>query len=237
MNPFHNFFHSPHPRGGHHHHGHQGGPRCADKHLGRHGGRGAFGAAGGFSGGPGHGLAGFERGRKLGADDLQLLILALLAERPRHGYELIKEIDQRSQGYYVPSPGMIYPSLSYLEEVGYASVQAEGAKKLYTISAPGQAHLDEHRAAVDAMLAQLSLFGERMARLREQVGSEAGGPSAPLDGERAGRGGRRDGWPGPLGAAVEGLKAALRERRSGSATELQRVCDILVRAAAEIRQG
>lgn len=232
MNPLHKFFQFSDHRGGHPHWGHHGDPRRAGKHLARHGGRGAmFGSAGGFAGGPGHGLGGFERGRKLGADDLQLLILALLAERPRHGYELIKEIDQRSQGYYVPSPGMIYPSLSYLEEVGYASVQVEGAKKLYTISASGQAHLDEHRAAVDAMLAQLSLFGERMARLREQVGDEAG---APLDG---GRGGRRDGWPGPLGATVEGLKAALRERRSGSAAELQRICEILVRAAAEIRKG
>ena len=64
----------------------------------------------------------FGMGRKLASVDLQLLILGLLAEKPRHGYEIIKALDERSKGFYVPSPGMVYPALTYLEEIGHATV-------------------------------------------------------------------------------------------------------------------
>ncbi len=63
---------------------------------------------------------GFRTGRKLASDDLQLLLLALIADKPSHGYDLIKLLEERSDGYYVPSPGMVYPALTYLEEAGYA---------------------------------------------------------------------------------------------------------------------
>ena len=98
-----------------------------------------------------------ERGRKLASDDLHLLILALLAERASHGYELIKEFDQRSGGYYVPSPGMIYPALSfaYLDEVD--CMRRRGRRREATpVTVAGLAQLDEHRAAVEAMWAQLA---------------------------------------------------------------------------------
>jgi DNA-binding PadR family transcriptional regulator len=74
---------------------------------------------------------------------LQLVILALLEERPRHGYEIIKALEETSKGFYAPSPGMVYPALTYLEEVGYATVEAEGSKKLYQITAAGQSVLAE----------------------------------------------------------------------------------------------
>ena len=88
----------------------------------RSGGGGGYGggrSGGNRSGGGGFGRGGgYRTGRKLGAADLRLLILALLAERPSHGYELIKALEERSGGFYSPSPGMIYPALTYLEEIG-----------------------------------------------------------------------------------------------------------------------
>ena len=66
----------------------------------------------------------FTSGRKFEAVDLQLVILAFLAERPAHGYELIKTIEERSGGFYTPSPGVIYPALTYLSEIGHAILDA-----------------------------------------------------------------------------------------------------------------
>jgi len=175
------------------------------------------GLQGGQPGEPGQGFGGFGHGRKLGSGDLQLLILALLAEQARHGYDLIKEIEQRSKGYYVPSPGMVYPALSYLEDAGYASVEAEGSKKLYTISVAGMAFLDEQRAAVDALWQQLAWLGERMDRMRQAFEGE--------------------GSDSELHAAMHALRDALRERgRGASAEERKRLLDILARAAAEVRR-
>lgn len=170
--------------------------------------------------GRGHGADGFERGRKLGSDELQLLILALLAERARHGYELIKEIEQRSGGWYVPSPGMVYPALSYLEDAGYASVEAAGAKKQYTISVAGLAWLDEHQAAVEALWTQFARFGERMGRLREDARFA----------EEASSEGRAQ-----LHAAFDELRAALRSQRPSTPEQLARVVAIVRRAAADVR--
>ena len=106
---------------------------CARRARGGH--FGGFGA--GFGHGTGLGGRGFFGGRKLGSGELQLVILALLEERPRHGYEIIKALEDTSKGFYAPSPGMVYPALTYLEEVGYATVEAEGSKKLYRITDAG----------------------------------------------------------------------------------------------------
>src|SRR6516165_8522076 len=138
--------------------------------MGRH--RRHFGGfAGGFGGAMGMGGKAFLAGRRLAAGDLQLVLLALLAERPSHGYELIKALEERSGGFYSPSPGMIYPALTWLEEVGYASVTAEGAKKLYSITDAGRAYLNQNRDVTDAMLGQLEFIGRKMGRVREIFGS------------------------------------------------------------------
>jgi len=79
-------------------------------------------------------------GRQFSADDLQLLLLALLAEQPSHGYELIKALDARSMGFYSASPGMVYPALTYLVEVGFVTVQAEGNRKRYALTDASRAH-------------------------------------------------------------------------------------------------
>ena len=136
-------------------------------HAAGHHHRGGFGRFG-FGGGLGMGPESF-RGRKMGSVDLRLVLLTLLAERPSHGYELIKALEERSGGFYSPSPGMVYPALTWLEEVGYASVTADGAKKLYNITAEGQAYLAQHKAAADAILGQLEQIAKRLGRMREAV--------------------------------------------------------------------
>jgi len=98
---------------------------------------------------------------------LQLVLLALIGERPRHGYDLIKAIDERSGGFYVPSPGVIYPALTYLEEAGDAVAEAEGSRKLYSLTDQGKATLTRRRQEADELLAQLAAAGERMGRVRE----------------------------------------------------------------------
>src|SRR5580658_8614693 len=141
----------------HHHHSHDthffGGPR---KGFGR-GRLGGWFADGGELGGRGFGM-----GRKLASGDLQLLILSLLEEKPRHGYEIIKELDERSKGFYAPSPGMVYPALTYLEEIGHATVAVDGARKLYRMTEAGAEHLEKNRTTADALFAQFRKVGERM---------------------------------------------------------------------------
>src|ERR1700678_1535960 len=142
-----------------------------DFHGGRHGRRhhhGFFGFGPDFGPGfgQGRGAGHFGPGRKLGLADLQLLLLALLAEKASYGYELIKALEERSKGYYSPSPGMIYPALTYLEEIGHATVQVEGTKKLYSITEAGLTHLEQNRAAVDTLLEQLSWIGRKMDHLK-----------------------------------------------------------------------
>jgi DNA-binding PadR family transcriptional regulator len=189
-----------------------------------HGGRG-FGAFGrGFIDGGGFGGRGFGMGRKLASVDLQLLILGLLTEKPRHGYEIIKALDERSKGFYVPSPGMVYPALTYLEEIGHATVEADGTRKLYHITDLGKEHLETHRDTADALLAQFGRVGERMERVRRAMhADEAGG-----DAEGGPRGTRE------LARARRDLKAALADKCDSSRDEQQRIAEILQRAAAEI---
>jgi DNA-binding PadR family transcriptional regulator len=125
---------------------------------GRHGAGFGWGARGGF---------GFPPGRKLSASDLQLLLLALLGEQPRHGYDLIKAIEEHSNGVYVPSPGVIYPALTYLEEAGDAGSENEGARKVFRLTELGQEHLKSQRTQADAILANLAELGKNMDRMRE----------------------------------------------------------------------
>jgi DNA-binding PadR family transcriptional regulator len=115
---------------GHHHHHHGG--------HGGHGGRGP---------------------RMFDAGAMRYVVLQLIAEKPRHGYEIIKEIEQRVGGGYAPSPGAIYPLMAMLYDMGHVSISSEGNKKLHSITPEGQAFLDENRAMVDALMARLSETG------------------------------------------------------------------------------
>ncbi|MHB8478571.1 MAG: PadR family transcriptional regulator [Steroidobacteraceae bacterium] len=198
--------------------------------FGRHSGGRGFGPFGrGFMEGGGMGGRGFGMGRKLASVDLQLLILGLLAEKPRHGYEIIKALDERSKGFYIPSPGMVYPALTYLEEIGHATVEADGARKLYHITETGKAQLQSNRRAAEALFAQFGRVGERMDRVRRAMRADEMGEAADAAYEQ--RGGK------DLMRARRDLKAALADKWDSSREEQQRVAEILRRAAAEILSG
>ena len=175
------------------------------------------------------GGGGFRMGRKFASGDLQLVILALLVEQPRHGYELIKLLEERSGGFYVPSPGVIYPALTYLEETGLADVESEGTKKLYRITESGRRLVEENQSMIDMTLGKLEKIGAKMAHVRKIFDPES------RNGDRD-----EDGFPEDkteVGAARMLLKSALRLRYPWSKDEAKRIAGILERAAGEILAG
>ncbi|MGC3980733.1 MAG: PadR family transcriptional regulator [Steroidobacteraceae bacterium] len=120
----------------------------------------------------------FEHGR------LRLVLLKLIAAKPAHGYELIKAIEEKTQGAYSPSPGVVYPTLTLLEEMGYISVDAsEGSRKLYSVTDAGRDFLQQQQPALDEM-------------------------SRRFEGQRT----QRSDLPAPIVRGMEGLKLALRLR-------------------------
>jgi DNA-binding PadR family transcriptional regulator len=185
--------------------------------IGHHGRRGRFRSAGG-DGFMGEG-GGFPRGRKLGAADLQLAILAMIEKKPMHGYELIRLFEEHSGGFYTPSPGVIYPALTYLEELGHLALSAEGARKQYALTESGLAHLTAHRDTAEAILNALARIGKRMEDVREAL-SGMGDPD-PAASEA-------------LHAARGALRRALSTRRGCSPDEARRVAHILDQATAAI---
>jgi len=141
------------------------------------------------SGGGGHGL-----GRFFAHGDLRLVILHLIAEKPRHGYDIIKAIEDGVAGAYSPSPGVIYPTLTLLEELGYVTATMEGPKKLHEITAEGRSFLDANRNALDALLSRMG-----------EAGAVRGGGRSPA-----------------IVRAMENLKVSLRLRMArGSITDEQ----------------
>jgi DNA-binding PadR family transcriptional regulator len=191
-----------------------------------HGGHGGHPGRAGRPGGFGFSDdGGLPRGRKLSSDDLQLLLLALIAEQPSHGYELIKALETRSNGFYAPSPGMMYPALACMEDLGWVTIQLEGTRKRYALSDEGRAHLDANREHVDMLLARLQQAAEKMDLMR----------SALAEGED-GAGGR-GAWSAELADARHALKRALMTRAGASVDEQRRIAAILMRAAAEIERG
>lgn len=164
------------------------------------------GRHGGWAGGP-------FAGRVFDSGELRYVILQLIAEKPRHGYELMKEIEDRLKGAYSPSPGLIYPTLTLLEEMGYATVStSEGNKKLYTITAEGRAKLAENKAAVDEVFARM-----------DRTGAEFGRGRAPQ-----------------IMRAIENFRYALRLKTSQSALtseQIQKIADAIDAAAKAIERS
>src|SRR5689334_16847372 len=110
------------------------------------------------------------RGRVFDQGELRFVILRLVAEKPRHGYEIIKAIEERLAGAYSPSPGVIYPTLTLLEELGYATASdGEGGRKRYTVTPEGEAFLAANQATVEAIFARMAA--------RSAAGGE---PPAPI---------------------------------------------------------
>ncbi|MBR1136958.1 MAG: PadR family transcriptional regulator [Bradyrhizobium sp.] len=163
---------------------------------GRRGGRDEFGRGGG--------------GRFFGPGDLRSLLLWLIGEKPRHGYELIKAVEQLVGGAYSPSPGSVYPILSLLEDMGQIEAAAsEGGKKLFAITDAGRQALKDDAAAIEGLLNRMRIMARTMGGMRP---------------------------PEPVLQAVQTLKMALKMHRPGwSDAEANRVSDILTRAIAEIQ--
>ena len=158
-----------------------------------------------------HGGGRHALGRFFAHGDLRLVILNLIADKPRHGYELIKEIEDSVGGAYSPSPGVIYPTLTLLEELNYVQAAAEGAKKLYTITPEGEDFLKANRATVDALL----------SRMAEAAGTQGRGRA-----------------PGII-RAMENLKMALKLRAvSGNLSDdqIDRIAQVIDEAAAKVEK-
>jgi DNA-binding PadR family transcriptional regulator len=163
-----------------------------------------------------HGFGRGERRRMFDGGELKLVFLALIEVEPRHGYDLIREVESRSNGAYAPSPGIVYPTLALLEETGQIEARAaEGAKKQFALTEAGKALLDQNRTQANAALARL-----------DEVGARA----APIE-------------AGPVARAMGNLRTALRQRLSqGFAQQaadkkiLFDVADILDEAARKIER-
>jgi DNA-binding PadR family transcriptional regulator len=121
----------------------------------------------GFMGRHGRGFGGGDRERLFDSGELRLVILALLAEKPSYGYEIIKAIEERLSGGYAPSPGVVYPTLTLLEEESYATVSsAEGGKKLYTVTDLGSEFLKTNQATIQAIFGRMEQAGKAFGRGR-----------------------------------------------------------------------
>lgn len=109
--------------------------------------------------------SGGRQRRMFDGGELRLVLLKLIEAEPRHGYDLIREVEAMTGGAYAPSPGVVYPTLTLLDEMGLIAEQAsEGAKKRYAITEGGRRHLDERRAEVDALMARLLELGSERKR-------------------------------------------------------------------------
>jgi DNA-binding PadR family transcriptional regulator len=116
-------------------------------------------------------------GRMFEQGDLKFVILQMLEEKPRLGYDIIKDLEERSGGRYTPSAGTVYPTLTLLEDMGYATATAEpGGKKVYSITDEGRKYLAENQSTVDDILGRLgelgdSIFGDAVRPAHEAMGS------------------------------------------------------------------
>lgn len=115
------------------------------EHWARHHGRGRFRDFG---------------GRLFDTGDLRFVILSYIAEKPAHGYEIMKGIAEKMGGAYAPSAGVVYPTLSQLEDEGLATVVAEGGKKLYTITDAGRKELETNKERIEELLRRIREMGE-----------------------------------------------------------------------------
>jgi len=100
-----------------------------------------------------------------GSGELRLVLLKLIADAPRHGYDLIRAIEEHTGGEYAPSPGVVYPTLTMLDEMGLIDEQkAEGAKKQFAITEAGTAHLAENAEQVAGLMGRLTEMGAARAK-------------------------------------------------------------------------
>ncbi|HLG46741.1 MAG TPA: PadR family transcriptional regulator [Reyranella sp.] len=142
--------HDHHHAWGHHGHHHH----AIARHWMR---RGGWAREGGEQGG--------RRRRVFDSGELRLILLKLIADQPRHGYDLIRAIEELSGGVYAPSPGIVYPTLTMLNDMGQIEeATSAGARKAFAITADGAEYLAARKAEVDALLARLAEFATARQR-------------------------------------------------------------------------
>lgn len=184
------------------------------------GGRGfSFGPSGfHFDFGDGPGGWGGPRGRRdrkgmFEGGELRLVMLKLIADEPRHGYQLIKAIEELTEGDYAPSPGVVYPTLTMLKDKGFiAEKKPKEAKKVFEATDEGRAHLAENSEEVDELIAKLEGHGKK----------------------------QRHGQRPEIGRAIGNLMTALRNRVAHDGWNeqlLEEVIDILDEAAQRIERA
>jgi DNA-binding PadR family transcriptional regulator len=175
--------------------------------------RGGFGLRGERFGGHHHGGRGGRMGRVFDHGDLRYVLLQLIADKPRHGYELIKAIEEKFGGTYSPSPGVVYPTLTHLEELGYLRAESGGGtKKLYSLTDEGANFLAGNRATVEGIFRRIA-----------EVSSAYGGGPAP-----------------EIRRAMHNLEMALSIRLARGAlddNQIRAVTGALDRAAGEIERS
>jgi DNA-binding PadR family transcriptional regulator len=173
--------------------------------------------------GPGAGLGGEGRmrgerhgrrgggGRMFEHGALRWLLLSMIADKPSHGYELIKAIESRMGGTYVPSPGVIYPSLALLEDMGAVSVVAEGGKKRYAVTDEGRRLLAEN--------------AEALAHIEMKMRALRGRPDRPAR----------------IAQAIEAMRTATHQRLTQepplTEAEVEAIADLIEAAAEKVRQA
>ncbi len=154
-----------------------------------------------------------ERKRMFESGELRLVLLKLVADEPRHGYQLIKAIEELTEGDYAPSPGIVYPTLTMLEDMGMiAERKSDDAKKVYEATAEGRAHLAENEEEVGELIGRLEGHGHH----------------------------RREGQRPEIGRAIGNLMSALRNRvthRGWNEQLLEEIIDILDDAAQRIERA
>jgi len=209
-------------------HGHDASHHYAshsERHCGSRHRRGRFrdhGYGGRPRGGSGSmGPDDIRAGRMLAQGDLRLIALAFIAEAPRHGYEIIKLVEEKTADWYSPSPGIIYPTLTYLEEAGHVTAAIEGSKKLYTITEEGRAYLAANRHLADAVLARLTAIGESANRMRRASDEERG---------------RRRSLPTLVDAALAHLRETVSRRLQDDVDAEARLVEIIARVDAELQR-
>ena len=177
------------------------GPFDFDIDFDNRGGRGGWG-----------GRRGRDRKRMFEGGELRLVLLKLIADKPRHGYELIKAVEEMTGGEYAPSPGIVYPTLTMLEDMGFiAEAKSRTTKKIYEATAEGRAHLEENSDEIEYLIDRL----EGHAR------------------------NRRRGQRPEIGRAIGNLMTALRNRivhDGWNEQLLEEVVDILDEAAQRIER-
>jgi DNA-binding PadR family transcriptional regulator len=159
--------------------------------------------------------------RLLAHGDLRIVVLRLIEEQPRHGYELIKLIESMSSGQYSPSPGVIYPTLTYLEEAGLVATTVQNDKKQYAVTQEGIAHLDQTRVQANSILRRLEEMGAKLATARAQAEGQDGDQFRSEFAE--------------LRHVFHALGKELKASSSKEEVTRQQIVEILQRALAEIQ--